>query len=84
MAKLLGLVTDLFRPKQPPLFYSIEEVAKKLGYPERHVYYLIKQGKIKAVQISLKGGSYRIPKVEVERLARLTPVRSQEDTGQTT
>jgi excisionase family DNA binding protein len=49
------------------LFYSLAEVADTLHTSGRHLYNQIKQNKIRAIQIS-KGGNYRIPREEVERI----------------
>jgi excisionase family DNA binding protein len=61
------LFSKLLPAKSEKVFYSIADVASIFHIPERDIYDQIKQGKIRAIQIN-KGGNYRIPSEEINRL----------------
>lgn len=50
-------------------FYTVEEFATKVRVTERTVYRWIKLGVVKALQ-RVRGGEYRIPKEEVNRISK--------------
>jgi predicted site-specific integrase-resolvase len=61
------LFSKLLPAKSEKVFYSIADVASIFHIPERDIYDQNKQGKIRAIQIN-KGGNYRIPSEEINRL----------------
>lgn len=55
-------------------FYSVSETAELVGLSRKVVWEAARDGKIRATR-PIPGGSYRIPKEEVERM--LEPVKQE-------
>lgn len=56
--------------KTDKLWYTTKDLADAVGYSIGHVNYLIRKGKILGKKINPKGGNYRIPRKEYNRLIK--------------
>lgn len=48
-------------------YYTVAEFAEKMRVADRTVYRWVKRGVVQGLQV-MKGGEYRIPKAELDRL----------------
>ncbi len=68
--RTVGILKRFGYSKREQLMYDISEASRITGIRRRKIYELIKQGKIKSLQLQ-KGGSFHIHHDEIERIKHL-------------